>query len=81
MDADPFSSETDQLMWNVGPQFEYCGDWHMNMYADFSGEDVTLSNWIGNDGYSNMSNPMNVNFEVANSFGNSRIYSYHSWHK
>ena len=48
--GDPFNPD-DQGLWEMGQFFAFCGDWQMNVHADFSVGGAMLTNWIGADGY------------------------------
>jgi hypothetical protein len=55
---DPFNPDTDQSEWSMGEMYTFCGDWQMNVHADFSGGGAMLANWIGTDGYVDLDVPM-----------------------
>ena len=55
---DPFNPDTDQSEWAMGEMYTFCGDWQMNVHADFSGGGAMLANWIGTDGYVDLDVPM-----------------------
>ena len=56
---DPFNPDTDQSEWAMGERwYTFCGDWQMNVHADFSGGGAMLANWIGTDGYVDLDVPM-----------------------
>ena len=42
----------------MGEMYTFCGDWQMNVHADFSGGGAMLANWIGTDGYVDLDVPM-----------------------
>ena len=65
INGDPFDPDGQDL-WTMGQVFSWCGDWQMNVAADFSGGGAVLSNWIGADGYASSDLPSMDNVERVN---------------
>ncbi|MBI79714.1 MAG: hypothetical protein CMQ51_04755, partial [Gammaproteobacteria bacterium] len=72
----PFNTETyDQNNWQMGQVWSWCGDWQMNVHADFSGGGAMLGNWIGTNGLTDLDVPMANNVERANTKENPVEYT------
>jgi len=73
--GDPFNPD-DQGLWEMGQFFTFCGDWQMNVHADFSvGGGAMLTNWIGADGYASRNFTHAGDVEHANTKVNPAEYN------
>jgi hypothetical protein len=60
----------------MGQYFAFCGDWQMNVHADFSvGGGAMLTNWIGADGYASRNFTHAGDVEHANTKVNPAEYN------
>jgi hypothetical protein len=72
--GDPFNPD-DQGLWEMGQYFAFCGDWQMNVHADFSVGGAMLTNWIGADGYASRDFTLAGDVEHANTKENQVEYN------
>ena len=73
--GDPFNADDQGLWEGPGQMFTFCGDWQMNVHADFSVGGAVLSNWIGTDGYASRDFTLAGDVEYANTKENPAEYN------
>ena len=73
--GDPFNADGQDLWEGPGQMLAYCGDWQMNVHADFSSGGAVLSNWIGTDGYASRDFTLAGDVEHANTKENPAEYN------